>query len=220
MSCKWQYVRGAVSWVATSWMKHDRFFLFNGNQYEYVDRFYNFTSLNERRVELPIMQYELAKRADGNVLEVGNVLSHYMPIRHHVIDKYEKTSLAGFENADAVTYKSKLKYDLIVSISTMEHVGWDESPREPGRVAVALRNLTGLLTPRGKMICSFPMGYNKWLDDLVLNRKMQFDKIRYLQRVSWRNEWVEVDSPIESSMRFGYPYPFANILCLIWLGAA
>lgn len=220
MSCKWQYVRGAIAWLATSWMKSDRFFQFDGHQYEYMDRTYNFTSFNERRVEIPIMQYELVKQRDGKVLEVGNVLSHYMRVQHHVIDKYEKSSLLCFENADAATYTPTQKYDLIISISTMEHVGWDESPREPSRGTAALRNLMGLLEPDGMLICSFPMGYNSWLDNLVVNRQMPFEKVRYLHRISWRNEWVEIDSPLASTMRFGYPYPFANILCLIWLGSA
>lgn len=219
MSCKWQYVRGAIAWCATSWMKIGRDFQFDSHQYEYMDRAYNFTRFNERRVEIPIMQYELAKHDDGKVLEVGNVLSHYMPIRHHVIDKYEKSSLACFENADAATYQSSRKYDLIVSISTMEHVGWDDTPRDPGRLTLAFGNLRSFLERDAELICSFPMGYNRWLDDLVLNQKMPFKKIRYLQRVSWRNEWVEIESPSESLMRFGHPYPFANILCLTWLGS-
>lgn len=201
-------------------MKSDRFFQFDGHHYEYVDRIYNFTAFNERRVEIPVMQYELAKRRQDKVLEVGNVLAHYLPVRHHVIDKYEKSSLLCFENADAATYASTQKYDLIISISTMEHVGWDESPMEPSRGAAALRNLMGLLEPGGVLIVSFPMGYNRWLDELVLNQKMPFIKTRFLQRISWRNEWVEINAPPGGAMRFGYPYPFANILCFFWLGSA
>jgi len=201
-------------------MRRERTFQFDGNEYEYVDRMYNFTPFNERRVEIPVICHELARHHGGNVLEVGNVLSHYMRITHHVIDKYEQASFSGFANADAVTYASTSHYDLIISISTMEHVGLDESPREPGRVVSGLSNLVSLLNRGGELICSFPLGYNSRLDDLVLNEELPFKKVGYLRRISWRNEWVEADSSDAATARLGYPYPFANILCFIWLGPA
>jgi cyclopropane fatty-acyl-phospholipid synthase-like methyltransferase len=49
-------------------------------------------------------------------------------------------------NEDVVNFKSKKKYDLIVSISTLEHVGWDEKPMKIPR---AIENLKTLITPQG-----------------------------------------------------------------------
>lgn len=181
MICKWQCVRGAVSWLATLWMRHERTFRFDGNEYEYFDRLYSYTPFNERRVEIPVVRRALAGHGEGNVLEVGNVLSHYMPIAHRVIDKYERASIPGFENAAAVTYVPTSRFNLIISISTMVHAGWDEFPRDRDRVEAGLGNLVSLLNLGGELLCSFPMGYNGWLDELVLNADMPFKKVRYLR---------------------------------------
>ena len=62
-----------------------------------------------------------------NIFEVGSVLSHYFPINHDVLDKYEKGH--GVINQDVVDFKPHNKYDLIVSISTLEHVGFDDNTK-------------------------------------------------------------------------------------------
>lgn len=53
-----------------------------------------------------------------------------------------------------VKFYSIKKYDfLIISISTLEYVGWNEDPRDPGKVIRAIENLLELLSPSGKIIC-------------------------------------------------------------------
>ena len=67
------------------------------------------------------------------------------------------------------------KYDLIVSISTLGHVGFNEErfSELPGLVAHpdktlhAIQNLRGLLSHRGKIIATVPLGYNLALDELL-----------------------------------------------------
>jgi len=59
-----------------------------------------------------------------NILEIGNVLSRHIKLEHDILDKYETAK--GVINEDIVDFKSEKKYDLIISISTLEHVGWDE----------------------------------------------------------------------------------------------
>jgi len=51
------------------------------------------------------------------------VLSHYFAVKHDIVDKYEIAP--SVVNEDLVNFKPGKKYDLIVSISTLEHVGWD-----------------------------------------------------------------------------------------------
>jgi hypothetical protein len=106
-------------------------FIFNGKTYYYFVHKYNTTWKNERAVEVPII-WDIVRehyRQGKRVLEVGNVLSHYFRIFHDVLDKYEVAE--GVINQDVVDFKPAWKYDLIVSISTLEHVGWDEEPKEP-----------------------------------------------------------------------------------------
>lgn len=89
-----------------------------------------------------------------NILEIGNVLSHHLEFEHDILDKYENAE--GVINEDVVNFKSKKKYDLIVGISTLEHVGWDEKPM---KIPSAVENLKTLITSRGGMIIiTLPFG--------------------------------------------------------------
>ncbi len=42
---------------------------------------------------------------------------------------------------DIVEFVPQDKYDLIISISTLEHVGWDEQPQKPGKLLQAIDHL-------------------------------------------------------------------------------
>ena len=124
-------------------------FRFDGREYEYLYHPYNRTWKNERGVEIPIFRELLLKHEGKRVLEVGNVLSHYFPIHHEVIDKYEVSS--GVINQDIVEFVPQDKYDLIISISTLEHVGWDEQPQKPGKLLQAIDHLRATcLAPSGR----------------------------------------------------------------------
>jgi hypothetical protein len=83
---------------------------------------------------------------------VGNVLSHYFSVNHDVVDKYEKAE--GVINRDIIDFHPSKEYDLIISISTLEHVGWDEDIsdhkilHDPSKILRAIENLRGLLAPQ------------------------------------------------------------------------
>ena len=85
----------------------------------------------------------------GDVLEVGNVLQHYgdvldVPTRR-IVDRYETGP--HVENLDVFDITGR--YDTIITISTVEHVGWDPpEPRTPGRSVEAIEHLASLLTFR------------------------------------------------------------------------
>ena len=64
-------------------------FQFDGREYEYLYHPYNRTWKNERGVEIPIFRELLLNHKGKRVLEVGNVLSHYFPIHHEVVNNYE-----------------------------------------------------------------------------------------------------------------------------------
>lgn len=191
--------------------------MFDGSAHRYRYHLYNDTWRNERSVELPIV-WDLVRRHPPNqVLEVGNVLSHYHPIRHDVVDKYERAD--GVIQQDCVDFRPQKRYALIVSISTLEHVGWDPpEPREPQRVVRAIENLRGCLAPGGTFLFTAPVGYNpnldRWLDETPsLNR-------RCLRRVSASNEWKEAAWEEVRETVYDSPYPCANALVVGILGPA
>lgn len=198
-----------------------RTFTFQGSRYHYFFHEYNTTWRNERCVELPIVWKILAENQGKEVLEVGNVLSHYFQVKHDVVDKYEVFN--GVVNQDVVDFRPSKRYDLIVSISTMEHVGWDEDPRdqskilgEPVKILSALDNLQECLAAGGIMVITFPVGYNPQLDKSLVDGKIVFSKRLCLKRVS-RNKWVESDWAECMDARYGTPYTAANALVILFI---
>ena len=156
-------------------------FSYGGHQYHYMYHAYNMAWLNERAVEVPIIQKVISQMWPCDVLEVGNVLSNY-PVnyqdnranifypqsqRFDILDKYETNSAPGVKviNADIVNYNPGKKYKLIVSISTMEHVGYDEEAyggtphtKHPDKLVDTIANIKrNLLKPVGVFVFTVPL---------------------------------------------------------------
>jgi hypothetical protein len=188
-------------------------FSFGGKEYGYFYHPYNGTWSNERCVEIPIALAAVreAQSASKSVLEVGNVLSHYFPVRHDVVDKYEKAP--GVQNEDIVSYSPGRTYDLIVSISTLEHVGFDEEKRDHGKALLAFRKLGKLCSPGGSVLVTFAMGYNPGIDSLALQGGAPGFSWSFMKRDA-RSSWRECLPAEAAGSRYGTPYPFANALAV------
>ncbi len=85
------------------------------------------------------------------------------------------------------------RYDAIISVSTLEHIGTYETPRNPGRAAPAVGNLVGLLKPGGELVATAPLGLNHEFDALVERGGIPFGELYALRRVGRGNEWEEAD---------------------------
>ena len=195
-------------------------FTFQGRTHHYFYHPYNTTWKNERAVEVPIILEKIQAHQGRRILEVGNVLSNYVQFQHDIVDKYDKTT--GVINQDVVDFQplsenEKDKYDLIVSISTMEHVGWDETPRDPKKIPLALENLTtNCLAPGGEIVVTLPIGYNTYLDKLLKEDKIfiGFTEQYYLKRISDDNKWIQVGGGEIRKAKYGTPFPYANMLVI------
>jgi hypothetical protein len=186
-------------------------FIFAGKKHRY--EIHPFILDNERTVEIGIATGFLRDRT-GRILEVGNVLTNFHPFPHDVVDKYEIAP--GVINEDIVSYSPGKKYDAIVSISTLEHVGWDETPRQPGKIILAIERLKELLADNGQMLVTLPMGYNHFVDQMVRENKTGFSETRYMLRVSAGNRWREAQLAEVAGMKFGSPFPCANAIVVGW----
>lgn len=191
------FARRATLWVAQyvaglpgSVLGTSRTFAYGGARYEYLAHRHNYTWLNERAVEVPIGRAAVAAAGAGRVLEVGNVLAHYGPVSHPVVDRYERAP--GVINAGVLEFEED-GFDLILSISTLEHVGWDERPRDPGAAERAFNHLAGLLAPGGRLVATFGVNYNSALDEAVRDGRLGLTELRALRRGERRNVWSEVD---------------------------
>ena len=183
-------------------------FLFQGKKYSYFYHLYNRTIASERVVEIPIARDFIQRYKGKDVLEVGNVLSHYFPTNHDVLDKYEKGE--GVINEDVVDFKPKKKYDLIISVSTMEHVGFSYGePLEPEKFTKGIENLTKSLKRGGILVVTFSLYYNSYITELIKTNNAPFTKEFYMKRCSFWNEWKEIDHK-EALKGEGYDSHFAN----------
>jgi hypothetical protein len=172
---------------------------------------YNSTWANERCVEIPIARHYLDQYEPRDVLEVGHVLGHYFATSHDVVDKFEKGR--GIINRDILEFEPDRRYQLVISISTFEHIGYDDSIGQGSgdRILKALATCVALLAPAGKLVLTVPIGYNRELDEMILDGKLGEKKQWFLRRTA-RHLWAPTDRSALVSCRYGTPYPYANAI--------
>jgi cyclopropane fatty-acyl-phospholipid synthase-like methyltransferase len=116
-------------------------------------------------------------------------------------------------NVDVLAFHPDEPYDLIVSVSTLEHVGWDDDERDPAKIPLAIDHLRSLLAPGGRAIVTLPLGYNPWLDKMLEEDTVAFDAEDWFQRVG-RTRWHEVTRGNIERPSYGAPYLGANGLVI------
>ena len=161
-----------------------------GEAYPYLFHRYKHSWLTERAVEVPFVQAIVDRHAGRRMLEVGNVLSHYRAQDHLVVDKYERAP--GVLNRDVLELDGLGPFDLIVAISTLEHVGWDELPREPDKAARAVSALRELLAPGGKLLITVPVGYNAAFDSALRSGAIPISASAAMRRIGEGRYWREL----------------------------
>lgn len=183
--------------------------MFTNDVFELQGKSYNYYYHRyERTVEIPIAWNLVKQYQNKKILEVGNVLSWYFDTNHDILDKYERAK--GVINQDIVDFAPSKKYDLIVSISTLEHVGWDETPRDPKKIVKAFEKMKDILEEDGMIFVTIPIGYNDFLDNLFRQRRLPFTEQYFLMRISKKNKWREVDQQTVENCKYDYPFPAAN----------
>jgi hypothetical protein len=134
---------------------------------------------------------------------------HYGHTGHTVLDKYEV--IPGVLNDDIADFVPEVPFDSVVAISTLEHVGWDETPREPAKVFRAIDNVKNCVgNPGGRVLVTMPIGHNKALDAGLRAGDVTFPEESWLVRRNRRNEWAEVERDEALSKEYGSPYTNAN----------
>jgi len=194
-------------------------FELDGRHYRYFYSHRGMTWRSERIVEVPLALEFLARHRGKRVLEVGNVMRQYGETGHTVVDKYERAP--GVINEDAATFTAA-PFDAILSISTLEHVGWDEPQREPGKVWRVIERLRGeLLAPGGSLLVTTPWGWNRELDTLLAGGDLPFDRTSYLRRHDFLNRrWTQVAGTADlDGARYGYPFVGAAAVAVSRIGA-
>lgn len=175
-------------------------FVWEGRSVPYFAHDYHYTWLNERAVEVPLALEVLERYRGEDVLEVGNVLGHYAPVAHMVVDKYERAP--GVLNTDVADLDLGRTFDAVLAVSTLEHVGLDENVLDEAKPARAVERLRAHLAPGGLLWITHPVGYNLALDEQLRSGALGFTRLRALRRHDLHNTWREV--PLEEA--WGTPY--------------
>ena len=168
------------------------YFSFKKKKLPYFRHKKSVTWINERAIEIPIVVDYLRQNRGKKVLEVGAVLYHYYPqIPKDVLDKFEKN--IGIINEDAISFNPTEKYDHIISISTLEHVGFDDDVKDPDGILKSIKNLKeNCLKEGGEMLITLPIGYNKDVDGHLFSNRINFVEEYYYQRKNFLNIWKEI----------------------------
>jgi SAM-dependent methyltransferase len=229
-----------------------RTFVFNKQEF-YYNRI-RFNNPTERAVEIPIaFNFLAALNKPASVLEVGNVLSHYENhlserlgiTSRRIVDKFEVE--VGVDNEDLMDLPSDQKYDAIVSLSTVEHIGQKGDPsggygeqeenRDLEGPLKAIAKIYDLLAPDGKALITVPFGKlidGEWYIQFskeylyLLGKKYGIPKeavsvncLKLIDREtngsSFNVLWEELDALELSYVEYGSPFSQANAIAVIEL---
>ena len=159
-------------------------FEFQGNVYHYVFDAYCPTWKNERAAVIPIAWniIEKYRQQKKRILEVGNMLSFVFKVDHDILDKYEV--MEGVINEDVVDFNPSKQYDLIISLMTLQWVGFKETPQDSTKFLYAIENLKRILAEGGEIVVIHGLGENQEIDKLIKNGKVRFNHRFYLKRIS------------------------------------
>jgi hypothetical protein len=188
-------------------------------QFEFAGKTYDYRrddlqcQLGERCVEVPIILDLLSAYKGRNILEVGNVLRKYEhSLNHTVIDRHEQGDCL---NIDVIEYVPEEKPDLIVSVSTIEHIGYDMGEEDnPDKLIQFFEWVEKTLPIGGELLFTFPIGYNPFLDFIVKDKekigKMFLTRKQAIRRVSDDNRWEQ--SLIDWDAKYDYPFEYGNLV--------
>lgn len=169
-------------------------FFFNGKKIQYENSFYNTSFFNERTVEIPMVKEIISSYKRNNFLEIGNVLQHYnYPESRVIVDKYEVSQ--NVINEDIETYSTQTKFNLIVSISTLEHVGLDEGEMvtDKDKLQRCILNISNnLLDKEGVLIVTLPVNYNENVDKFIRENTIFQEKFFMKKDSLLLNTWKKV----------------------------
>jgi hypothetical protein len=120
------------------------------------------------------------------------------------------------------TNYSNVKYDLIISISTFEHIGYDEVKRygkedkaiNKENLMLAIKKTKTLLKSQGVFVFTVPLGFNHFLDSKIAENELGLSEMFFLKRIIKNNQWLQVEYNEIKDVHYGSPFPCANGLMI------
>ena len=78
------------------------------------------------------------------------------------------------------------------------------------KIIQVLNNLRSMLSRNGKIIFSVPLGYNPYMDDIIIHEKLNLNEQYYFKRISKGNQWKESKLNKTNLDLFNKPYQNGN----------
>jgi hypothetical protein len=186
-------------------------FKVNNVELSYCHHPYNQSYRNERTIEIPLGAYALNRLKElGETVELGAVMGFYQEIDHIMIDLYEV-------GHDKILNKNYLDcYDLkgknLLSISTIEHIGWEEH----GRTSYIGENMAAeafdkAISESPYYFITTPVGAHPKLDKHIA-KSNTFRVI--MKRPMDRNIWVQHHDPNDFMFNYGHHVGSALAICI------
>lgn len=194
----------------------------DGKLIEQIYDDYNVTFMNERTIEIPFSKVIIHKfmknYKNPKILEIGNTLIHYETksemIEREIVDKYEV--YPNVINKDIMDFTPKNKFDIIFSISTLEHVGSDyEEEYVENKFKKAIDKCLELLDEKGVFIVTLPIFYRDVVDNIVFKENF-FTTKYFFQRRNFKNDWfLSSEKKVldnKEKLRYNSNFPLSNAL--------
>lgn len=192
-------------------------FYFKWIKMKYFCHLYNTTYRNERAIELPILDYIINDNLNNTtkILEIWNVLSHYKNISlldYTIVDKFDNNK--SIIKEDAEFFNNNKLYDLIISISTFEHIWFDDDIKDSNKSLRTFNNMKKLLNDWWKMIITIPVWWNKDIDKKIFDWEFDFNENYYYTKNKWN--WIESTKENTINLKYDIKIPSANWI-FIWI---
>ena len=160
----------------------------------------------ERRIEVGLGHSILswANNLGYTVVEFGNVLTKFTSnANHDVVDIIDGPIKKDFE-----FFKIDKKYDLLISISSLEHMGKDIFKEEG--VEKTIRVMNHIIEISDRCLVTVPLKWNLEFDKLLYDNKtpFQWTVMKRTSNITW--EETTLSEARYSSREYNAPYKWAN----------
>jgi len=163
----------------------------------WTDPGYNDPHTNERTIEIGLGLW-FKEHFQNEVVELGAVIPYYDSTEHTVFDMHDPHKRAekmDFTNLNVLS--DVLRNKNVFSLSTIEHIGFNDYSKSHGKLPESEHKngflvLQKIIDNCRNYLITFPMNYNKVLDNLVENSNLKYT---ILKRIDEENNWTQERKP-------------------------
>lgn len=164
----------------------------------------------ERTVELALAK-EFISSVEHDLIEIGAVTPYYFDVSYDIVDPADKHP--------AVTKKMSLfdvdiKNKNVLAISVIEHIGTQDYEGISANES-AIDALNYILNNAKKFLITFPVGYNRELQNYIFSNKLENANACYYYRDINFNNW-KYTTEIEKVCTIEYGPRWANCVAVIF----